>query len=380
MNDKEKELYNLRRPDPNNFNYYFDKITSRFIKSRQNEIGYPNKVLFIRNDNIGDMVQSTQAFRELKKVFPNVKISVLATKINKSIIEKDDNIDNIIEIDLFWRRGFKGFLDYLKVLRKIRKEKFDVGIDMRKSKLNIFFFLFIPKIKNRISYYNVNGGKAFLTHPIIYPSKIRDIQEDIGIINKAFNLNITNYWPHIITDKEDENSIKEFLETNKLKKYIVISPGATAESKKWSEEKFDELIKRFHKKYLNYKIIVTGGPSDSEIIKKLCNNNPNITLPLIGFNLRKLSIILRRAEAVIAHDGGVASITWVSDGKLIQLNAGVDLDMLGPPKNSLVISHKLDCYPCNWSKPCKKPCGVWCMDLISVDEVMDAIKKTFSKE
>ena len=252
MNDKEKELYNLRRPDPNNFNYYFDKITSRFIKSRQNEIGYPNKVLFIRNDNIGDMVQSTQAFRELKKVFPNVKISVLATKINKSIIEKDDNIDNIIEIDLFWRRGFKGFLDYLKVLRKIRKEKFDVGIDMRKSKLNIFFFLFIPKIKNRISYYNVNGGKAFLTHPIIYPSKIRDIQEDIGIINKAFNLNITNYWPHIITDKEDENNIKEFLETNKLKKYIVISPGATAESKKWSEEKFDELIKRFHKKYLNF--------------------------------------------------------------------------------------------------------------------------------
>ena len=83
---------------------------------------------------------------------------------------------------------------------------------------------------------------------------------------------------------------------------------------------------------------------------------------------------------MIAHDGGVASITWVSDGKLIQLNAGVDLDMLGPPKNSLVISHKLDCYPCNWSKPCKKPCGVWCMDLISVDEVMDAIKKTFSKE
>ena len=162
-----KELYKIRAEIYPNFNYYFDKITSLFIKSEKHPIKNPKKILFLRNDHIGDMAYSTQVFREVKKHFPKAKIGVVATSNNRQLIEKDPYVDEILEIDLFWRRGLKGFLDYLKILRKIKKEKFDVGIDLRKSKLNIFFFLWVPKIKSRVGFYNVNGGKAFLTHPVL---------------------------------------------------------------------------------------------------------------------------------------------------------------------------------------------------------------------
>jgi len=371
---EEKDLYKIRTEISPLFNYYFDKITSFFIRNRQHPIKNPKKILFIRNDHLGDMVYSTQVFREVKKCFPEAEISVMATKGSRQIIEKDPYVDKILEMDLFWRRKFRGFLDYLKILKKIKKEKFDVGVDLRKSKLNMFFFLWIPRIKSRVGFYNINGGKAFLTHPIAYKEKMNNVQENIKLINDSFGINITNYLPHIITDKKDDQKVKKFLKKNDLEKYAIFGPGATEEAKKWPEKNFKELIKRFHREYPTYKILLSGAVTDADLIKNLCGEK-KFCMPLIDFNLRFMSILFRKAEVIVANDGLGSALSWVSGGKLVSLQGPVDLELYRPLKKSKIIHHKLDCYPCFWAKPCKRPCGVWCMELITVEEVMKAIKE-----
>ncbi len=375
---KQKDLYKIRVEIHPELNYYFDKFTSIFIKSKKHEIKNPKKILFLRNDHIGDMVYSTQIFREFKKNFPDTKISVLSTKENREIIEKDPYVDNILEMDLFWRRKFKGLLDYFKILKKIKKEKFDVGIDLRRSRLNIIFFLWIPRIKSRISFYNINGGKAFLTHPILFDKTMNYVQENIRLINKAFKLNIKNYLPHIITDEEDKKEVTELMRGKKLKKYVVFAPGATANSKMWPEKKFKELIKIFHKKYPEHKIILSGAGSDKELIGRLCEGNYFCT-PLINFNLRLISIILKKAEVIVANDGCATDIGWVAGGKLVSLVGPVDLELFRPLRKSKIIHHKVDCYPCFWAEECQKPKKEWCMNLISVEEVMKAIDEFMAK-
>lgn len=374
----EKNLYKIRVEISPDFNYYFDKITSAFIKSKKREIKNIKKILFLRNDHIGDMVYSTQIFREMKKKFPNAKIGVVATASNRQIIEKDPYVDKIFEIDLFWRRGLKGFLDYLKILKKIKKEKFDAGVDLRRSKLNILFFLWIPRIKNRIGFYNINGGKAFLTHPILYKKTKNYIYENVDLINEAFGIDVKNCLPHVITDKEDEKDVIELMNKNNLKKYVVFSPGATADSKRWPEEKFDKLIERFHEKYTNHKIILSGAGSDKNLIDRLCKNR-DFCMPLINFNLRKMAIVFKNAGVIVANDGCATDIGWVSDGKLVTLVGPIDLKLYKPLKRAKIIHHRVDCYPCFWANPCLKPKKEWCMNLITVDEVMNAINE-FMKE
>ena len=375
----EINLYKIRGTGNTTFNYYFDKITSVFIKSKIHEIDYPKKVMFVRNDHIGDMALTTQVYKEFKNAFPKSNITVLASPGNKTLIEKDLNVDNIIEIDLFWRRGFKGFLDYLKVLKKIKEEKFDIGIDIRRSKLNILFFLFIPKIKTRISYYNINGGKAFLTHPIVYEKKIGGIKEDPEMISKAFKIELKDYMPYIAISKEDENEVKNFLKKNEVKNFIDIAPGATANSKRWPEEKFDKIIELIHKKYPKYKIILSGANSDKELIGRLCENREKICVPLINMNLRQMSIIYKKAKVVVANNGAGTDITGVVNGNLIHLAGPVTLIIDKPLGNTKILHHQLPCYPCKWDQECAKPHGQWCMDLISVDEVMDAVDEFVRK-
>jgi len=55
----------------------------------------PENILFLRYDRIGDMVLTTPVFREYKKVYPNSKIYVLASKTNSEIIRFNQYIDQI---------------------------------------------------------------------------------------------------------------------------------------------------------------------------------------------------------------------------------------------------------------------------------------------
>jgi heptosyltransferase II len=376
----EYEQYKIRTPNKSNLSsYLFDRLTGIFFRSKRIDIKNPKKILLIRNDHIGDMAFCTSVFREIKKVYPSAKITVLADKNNRVLIEKDPHVGQIIVGDRFWsQRTLKSFFNYLKTLKQIKNEKFDIGIDLRRSRMNIFFYLYLPKVKARISYYNINGGKAFLTHPILYEKKINFVRENIELLNKALDLKIKNFHPEVITDEEDKQEVEKYLKENNLKNFIVVCPGATTEIKKWPSERFKEFMRIFNIKYPLYKIIVASGPSDSALIKELCGNNPSF-IPLIGFNLRKICIILKKALAVVANDGGIRELAWMSGGKVVSLSGPLDLDIHAPLGNSKVIHHKLPCYPCDNPEKCPKPHGQWCMELITPEEVLASVED-FIKE
>lgn len=373
---KQKELYYIRPTGNPLFNYYFDILTSSilfFIKRTDSPIRNPKKILFIRNDHIGDMVYSLQIFRETRRLFPDSEIHVLASPSNKELIEKDENVDNIIISDRWWKEGFGGFLNYFKIIRKIKKERFDVGVDLRRSKLNMFFYLFVPGIKRRVGYYNVNGGKAFLTNTFVCEEKMINVFDITKMGGKFFGIEIKNPLPEIYTDKEDEKDYQEVIKKDNVRKYVVFAPGATEDSKRWPEEKFGELIEKFHKKYPKHKIILSGANSDRELIARLSEGR-DYCVPLINFNLRKMALVFKNADAVVANDGCGSDISWVAGGKLVALAGPVDTELHNPPNNTILLHHKLPCYPCKYDKPCKKPYGKWCMDLISVEEVFEAVE------
>ncbi len=55
-------------------------------------------ILFLRYDGkIGDMVVNSLMFREIKKVYPNIKIGVVARGAAMDIIKDNPNIDKIYE-------------------------------------------------------------------------------------------------------------------------------------------------------------------------------------------------------------------------------------------------------------------------------------------
>jgi ADP-heptose:LPS heptosyltransferase len=347
------------------FYYLLDSFLSIFVKSTsQGETNSPKNILIIRNDHIGDVILCSQAYREIKRKYPSSKITALVSPASRELLKKNPYIDEIIHLDLFWRnKNINSMRAYLKVLKKIKQKRFDVGIDIRGSLLNIFFLLWIPRIPKRVSYFNTTGGKPFLTHPIEFKQLEHTINFDADLVAKGLGFKIKNYWPEIITDREDAQNVKKFLLKNNLTQFICICPGATKEIKKWPKDRFNGLIKRLNKKYPDLKIVVCGGGDERDLIMDLSKNKNCI--PLIDFNLRLLALLFRKSQLVIANDGGPMHLAWVSGAKLIAPWGPINLESIRPLKDSLVIHHQGECsLPGNL------------MDLITVEEVESAVEET----
>ncbi|MBU3906872.1 MAG: glycosyltransferase family 9 protein [Nanoarchaeota archaeon] len=337
------------------------------------------KILVIMNDRIGDLVLCTGVFREIKMAIPKVEITTLVSKVNFPIVEKNDNIKKRFILDSFWKkRKLKNFFEYLKILRKIRKEKFDIGIDLRGSNMNIFFFLVMGDV---IEKYSLNKNRNnFLNGYVPRNLEVHETELAKRIVEKAVKIKIKNSWPDIPTDEQDEKEVDNFLKNNQLKEFIVICPGANSELKMWETKKFDELIKWINNKFPEYKIILCGGEEDRGIIEKLAKENSNCMVNM-GFNLRNLSLLSKKAKLFICHDGGPMHIAWCAKAKMIVLWGPTSMPNVKPlGKNVVIIHHKTDCYPCYLNKECIKPKGNRCMDLISLEEVEKAVDKILGEK
>ncbi len=53
------------------------------------------KILFIRRDNIGDLVCTTPAIHAFRKVFPELKIGILVNTYNADVVKNNPDIDEI---------------------------------------------------------------------------------------------------------------------------------------------------------------------------------------------------------------------------------------------------------------------------------------------
>ena len=343
--------------------FIFDLVTSKLIKDKKIKINPPKKILIIRNDHIGDLAECNQVFREIKRIYPQCKLTAMVSKSARQIIEKNPHVDEIIEIGLFWReKSLESWKKYFKIFKKIKQEKFDYGIDIRASLPNILFFLWLPKIKNRASYWNISGGKAFLTHKIKYQKNEHTIFFDLKLVEKTLEIKFKDYWPEIYIDKQDKENSKKIIKEKKLTDYICIIPGATNELKKWPKEKFNELIKKINKEYPKKRILLVGGNDEKKIIKDL-EKNKNCT-SLINKNLRVLPQIFKKSKLVITNDGGPMHIAWISGAKVLALWGPTNLDLD-------IIHHKKKCYPC--LQKCKEKNK--CINQITLEEVFNKVKK-----
>ena len=126
------------------------------------DIKKTKSVLILKYDRIGDMVVSTPIFRELKIAYPNISISVLASKANKDVIKNNPYIDKI------YTNYKNSIFKDLPTLLKLRKKKFDVCIELEHSVIpHAIFRLKIIKPKKIISIhkdgrYGVKGSELKL--------------------------------------------------------------------------------------------------------------------------------------------------------------------------------------------------------------------------
>ena len=246
--------------------YILKRLTHK--KSVDFDIKQAKSILFLRYDRIGDMVITTPVFREIKLVYPHIKITVIASTANQDVLTNNPYVDNIIT------NHKNNLLSDLPSLLKLRKQKFDVCIEFDHSVIpHAIIRLKIINPKKVISVkkdgrYGVNGSELSLYD--FYTDKPKKSHfRDIWLATlKPFDVKPkSNNYDLFITDtqqKQAQNFIKQY-----SSKFLVgINFEGAVKGKKIKFSDLRQICQGLYKKNNNIQIIILTTPNNLQKTNK----------------------------------------------------------------------------------------------------------------
>jgi len=95
------------------------------------------RILVVRNDNIGDLLCTTPALRALRRAFPGAYLAVLAPEHCRSVVERNPDVNDVFAYTKAkhaprWM-GLPALWDLTWVIRDLRARRFDLAISLRRS-------------------------------------------------------------------------------------------------------------------------------------------------------------------------------------------------------------------------------------------------------
>lgn len=216
----------------------------------------PQKVLIIQTAFLGDVILATGLIEKIKAFSPGTSVDFLLKKGNESILHGNPNIKNVFIFD-----KKKRVKNLLKLIRKIRREKYDLvvnlhrfassgliaGLSGAKEKIgfdkNPLSFCYTEKYKHEIG---TNG--------------VHEIERNDLLIKKYFGDG--KYFPRMYPGYAEKEKVGKY----KAEPYVCIAPGSVWFTKRWPMEKWVELINNLPS---GIKVYLLGAPGELELCESI---------------------------------------------------------------------------------------------------------------
>ena len=219
------------------------------------DIKKSQSVLFLRYDRIGDMVITTPVFRELKLAYPDISITVLASKANQNVLLNNPYVDHIIT------NHKNSLFQDLPLLLKLRRQKFDACVEFDHSVVpHAILRLKIINPKKVISVkkdgrYGVNGSELSLYD--FYTDKTKKIHfRDIWLATlKPFDVKPKSKEYDLFPAEKQQKQAENFIKKYSSKFLVGINLEGAVKGKKIIFSELDQICQGLYKENNNVQII-----------------------------------------------------------------------------------------------------------------------------
>jgi len=320
------------------------------------------KILVIRLSSIGDIILTTPVLEAIKDKYPDAILDFLVMDKFEDAISGNKNIDNLI---IFKKEKYKGILGIIRFSKKLKENRYDLVIDLH-SKIRPILISKI--IGNKVLRYK----KRSWWKTLFVKLRIMKYNVDDTIVRNYFRpldvlgVYYTKEKLKFNFEKENAEKVKEF------KDFVVMSPGAANNTKKWPKEYFAALGKRFEEK-----IVLIGGQddfNDFELIKKEIGDK---CVNLAGkLSLKESGALISQSKYVITNDSGPFHIARGVGTKVFVIFGPTDPGMFEYDEDSILLFEDVQCSPCSLHGNKKCPKGHFkCMKELTPEKVYKVVKE-----
>ena len=301
------------------------------------------KFLIIQTAFIGDVVLSTAVVEKLHRFFPHATIHFLVRKGNEGLLANNPHLQEV----LIWDKKNNKIRNLLKLLARIRAEKYDKVINLQRYFATGLLTAFsgagesIGFDKNPLSFlFNTKVPHHFdPAHPR------HEVERNKELIAHFTDRSMNR--PAIYPSAADEEKIRVYCS----KPFITISPSSVWFTKKFPVEKWIECINQFPQ---GYRIFLLGGPDNRQECESLKSQvvYPDVEVLAGSLSFLQSAALMKQAVMNYVNDSGPLHFTSAVNAPVTAIfcSTAPVLGYTPLSDRSAIIEtpETLDCRPCGW--------------------------------
>jgi len=322
------------------------------------DIGF-QKILIINLAGIGDFLLCTPALRALRQAHPDAKITLLVSGRIEELAKRTVPVDDVLCFDLNYGGIIpkKKVWDNLRIIWGLRKERFDLALNMRtlvsdKSAKKIQFLLKLiapaktcgRDTEGRGHFFDIKVAETDVGQKF-------EMEYDLEMV-EALGAKVADRKVELNIDEETRGFIEQMFqgqEVPEFRRLIGIHPGGMP-SRRWDVNRFAEVINMLTEDE-DTLFVITGGPAEVSLAKKLRERARAKIMDLSGqLSVFETAAVIDKCQLFISNDTGPMHMAAALGTPLVAIFGPGDLTRFDPrniSSKAVVLHEPVDCAPCN---------------------------------
>ncbi|HNX91735.1 MAG TPA: glycosyltransferase family 9 protein [Candidatus Omnitrophota bacterium] len=297
------------------------------LKRRKPDTSAIKKILVIRLDHIGDLVNASVVFAPLRRYFPGSTIEILCSPAGKELYGCNPDIDKINVFKAPWfsrdKTGFKETLrQFFLLVKIIREGEYGLCFDLRGDFRHILA-MFFSGVRCRVGY-GITGGGFLLTREVPYAGLVHEQVRNLRLLG-AVGVKEEEPKVDIRADGNGEKKARNIaIGYCSGEQYCIIHMFPGHPTKRWSLDRFADIIK-YIKDEKRLMPVLVGAEADRKYMEGFRSRPGSDYIDVIGHaDLGTVYHLCRCARMFIGVDSGPAHIAAASGVRCIVLFSGVN--------------------------------------------------------
>lgn len=364
----------------------------------------PKKILFIELSEMGSAILVDPAMRNAQA--RGAELFFLIFKSNQASLTLLNTVkpENVFTIDASGLRTL--LVDTIAFLIKARMRGIDTVIDLELFSRFTALLTGLCGARRRVGYHIFHGEGLWrgtmLNRKVHYNPHIHITKNFFSLIHAAFATEIEVPFSKIqIRDDEIQlaqavidplvrNAVLERIESlarhadipyrHGQQQLILINPNASdlLPQRRWSQQRFSELIRAVHARWPSSLILITGSPSEFDYVEKVrVVADIKSAINFAGqVKFAELPALYTLSDVMVTNDSGPGHFSAVTALRTVVLFGPETPALYGSIGHSIAITANLACSPCvSAANHRKTPCqNNVCMQAITVADVLAKVE------
>jgi ADP-heptose:LPS heptosyltransferase len=364
------------------------------------------RILLLRPDYLGDLLLTTPVLNALKATVPGAHITMMVGPWSADVVARHPAIEQLVLCPFPGVRGdHKQSLRpvlLLRTARHLRKEHYDLAINLRFKSWWISALIYLAGIPRRVGFAS-HLSSPLLTHSLperphehLSATSLRLLSaglESLGYTPLAEPYTPQHYPLYFRPTGEEQHWARQRLRREGIDpdaQLIVIHPGAGAAVKLWRTGAWAycaSWLSQFLAGISPVHFILTGTVAEQPLLEEIACATTARTTVLTGMTIGQLAAVFQQAQLVLGVDSGPLHLAVAQAIPTVRIYGPIDPRIFGPwgsqDQHTVVVStHR--CTSC-----AANPCGHLsfperelkrhpCVKLVPEQQVLDAIAEHLS--